>query len=616
MISLTSRRFDAVLITISAAFVLHAQTNYLQVSAPFAQTLVVNTKAAHKELQKLGLHAVPPGEHEYCIIANGIPTKIGKKSSAADMTVVNSGKPTVKFNEKGKFYDLALPTADAAGKPFGLTVMEIPEKFAKDNEEALAKATVVRDEMQAQIRNFAQLFDEADALRSMQTTPLPGTKSRFDHFGVDLANYRLFATAEDQHQLLVLDLKSGQKTGEISGIAKPHAVLYRADGNALFVTDGEEGALKIFDGQSYKLRKSLKLAKDADSIGYDPSRNYLYIVNGGKDAGQSTSLLSVIDTTAEKKVAEISLPGETFEAMYIDMWRPRLYVNNTSGNSVVVIDRWKNIVTTTWPLTLGKRNVAMASDEQSSRLFVGCRSGQIIVLDDNTGKELQALRIPEGVDDMYFDALHRRLYAIGGGAITTYQEDDADHYTPMRAISGIGNAKTGTLIADMNRYFAAVPSSNTSPAAVQSFEPVNLLPAKTPAIPEKEAVHAPKALDLDLATMSAHSDLRKMGIHAIPPGGHDSLIIANVNTTRIGIKSSDGDLDAVKEGKIYCAKKDDGAFYNVKQPLKDASGKVIGILVMEIPYSSAATEDDAVREGESIGRDVAQQIPSYNSLFN
>ena len=186
----------------------------------------------------------------------------------------------------------------------------------------------------------------------------------------------------------------------------------------------------------------------------------------------------------------------------------------------------------------------------------------------------------------------------------------------MRTISGIGNAKTGTLIADMNRYFAAVPSSNTSPAAVQSFEPVNLLPAKTPAIPEKEAVHAPKALDLDLATMSAHSDLRKMGIHAIPPGGHDSLIIANVNTTRIGIKSSDGDLDAVKDGKIYCAKKDDGTFYNVKQPLKDASGKVIGILVMEIPYSSAATEDDAVREGESIGREVAQRIPNYDSLFN
>jgi hypothetical protein len=144
---------------------------------------------------------------------------------------------------------------------------------------------------------------------------------------------------------------------------------------------------------------------------------------------------------------------------------------------------------------------------------------------------------------------------------------------------------------------------------------VNLLPAAAAPTPEKEAVNAPKALDLDLATMSAHPDLRKMGIHAVPPGGHDSLIIANVNTTRIGIKSSDGDLEAVKDGKVYCAKREDGAFYNVKQPLRDASGKIIGILVMEIPYSSASNEAEAVREGEGIEQEVAQQIPGYDSLF-
>jgi hypothetical protein len=609
-------RLSVMLALASCALTLHAQSNYIPVTAPYAETLVINTKAAHKELQKLGIHAVPPGQHDYCIIANGIPGKIGKKSSAADLTVVDAGKPTVKFNEKGKFYDLALPIADASGKQFGLTVMEIPDKFAKDNDEALAKAAAVRDEMQAQIPDVARLFEEADALKPVQTAQLPGVRSKFDHFGVDLANRRLFATAEDQHEVLVLDLNSGQRVAEIPGIGKPHAVLYRADIDAIFVTDGEDGAVKIFDGNSYKLRKGVKLSKDADSIGYDAARNYLYVVNGGKDAGQNTSLLSVIDTTADKKIADIPLPGETFEAMWVDIWRPRIYVNNASGNSVLVIDRWKNAVTGTWPITLGKHNVAMASDEQHSRLFVGCRSGQIVVLDSNTGKELQALRIPEGVDDMQFDAVHRRLYAIGGGTITTYEEDDADHFTPMKAINGIGNAKTGTLASDINRYFAAVPSSSTNAAAVQSFEPVNLLPASVPAVPEKESVHAPKALDLDLSMMSAHPDLRKMGIHAVPPGGHDSLIIANVNTTRIGIKSSDGDLDAVKDGKTYCAKREDGSFYNIKEPLRDAAGKVIGILVMEIPYTSASNEADAIREGESIGREVAQRIPSYDSLFN
>ena len=610
------RQLGGVLIVVSCALIMNAQSKYLTVSAPFGQTLVINTKAAHKELQKLGLHAVPPGQREYCIIANAITSKIGKKSSAADLTVVNSGKPTVKFVDKGQFYDLALPMADAAGKAFGLTVMEIPAKFVKDNQDALAKASAVRDEMEAQIPSFSRLFEQADALKPLETTQLPGIKTRFDHFGVDVANGRLFATAEDEHELLVLDLKSGERIGTVSGIGKPHAVLYRAETDAIFITDGDEGAVKIIDGKTYKVRKRIELAKDADSIGYDAARNYLYVVNGGKDAGQNTSHLGVIDTAAEKKVADISLPGETFEAMYIDIWRPRLYLNNASGNSVVVIDRYRNTVVANWPLTMGKHNVAMAADEQQSRLFVGCRSGQIVVLDSNTGRELQALRIPEGVDDMLFDSLHRRLYAVGGGTISTYQEDDADHFTPMMTINGIGSAKTGTLAADLNRFFAAVPTSDSRPAQVQSFEPVNLLPAKRPETAEKEAIRAAKALDVDLATMSAHPDLRKMGLHAIPPGGHDSVIIANVNTSRIGIKSSDGDLEAVKDGKTYCSKKEDGAFYSVKQPLRDSSGKAIGILVMEVPFSSASNETDAVHEGESIGREVAKRIPSYESLFN
>jgi hypothetical protein len=135
-------------------------------------------------------------------------------------------------------------------------------------------------------------------------------------------------------------------------------------------------------------------------------------------------------------------------------------------------------------------------------------------------------------------------------------------------------------------------------------------------MPEKVTVHAPKALEIQFATMSDHPDLRKMGLHAVPPGGHDSVIIANVNTTRIGIKSSDGDLEAVKDGKTYCAKKDDGSFYSVKQLLRDASGKTIGILVMEIPYTSAADEAAAISEGESIEHEVAQRIPSYDSLFD
>jgi hypothetical protein len=216
---------------------------------------------------------------------------------------------------------------------------------------------------------------------------------------------------------------------------------------------------------------------------------------------------------------------------------------------------------------------------------------------------------------MLFDAASKRLYAVGGGTVSVFEESDADHFNPLSPITGAGKAATGTLVSALNRYFVAVPSSDTAAPSVQVFEPVNILPESPVETPEKASIHAPKALELDFATMAAHPDLRKMGLHAVPPGGHDSVIIANANTTRIGNKSSEGDLASTKDGKTSCAKKDDGAFYSVKQPLEDANGHPIGILVMEIPYTSAASEAEAIQKGESIRHELAKQIPNYDSLF-
>jgi len=599
-----------------AGAVLAAQPAYLPVNAPFAQQVVTAIKKAHPELQKLGLHAIPPGFQDYAIIASNFPSKIGKRSSDADLAVVKSGKPAVQSNDKGKFFDLCLPMSGADGKSAGIVVMEIPYASAKDAERALAMATSVRDEIRAKLADHPLFEDGPAPMKVMETIALPpAVKGRFDHFAVDLKHNRLFATPEDYHAVLVYDLVTSQPLAEIRGIAKPHAILYREDLNRIYVTDGEAGALKIFDGKTYGPVASVELAKDADAIGYEPARQYLYVVNGGKDVGESFSRLTVIDTNTAKKVAEIRIEGETLEAMALDIFRPRMYVNNRAKGQVAVVDRWKQAVVGSWPVTLGKDNVAMALDEAHQRLFVGCRSGHVVVFDSNTGKELQALAIAKGIDDLEFEPATSRLYAIGGGAVDIYEAIDADHYKALGSVAVAPQSKTGRLAPQINRYFVAGPTTATSAAVLQVLQPLGIRPPKPAQPVNAQPVHAPWALELELATLSAHPDLRKMGLHAVPPGEADSVIIANANTTRIGVKSSQGDLDAVKDGKTYCARKDDGSFYNLKLPLKDAAGKSIGILVMEMPFTSAADEATAIRKAEDLRAELARQIPDYNRLF-
>ncbi len=63
------------------------------VNAPFAQQMIVKEKMMHPEIQKLGLHAVPPGQTQNVIVASNLPEKIGKVSAASDMEHVASGAP-------------------------------------------------------------------------------------------------------------------------------------------------------------------------------------------------------------------------------------------------------------------------------------------------------------------------------------------------------------------------------------------------------------------------------------------------------------------------------------------------------------------------------------------
>jgi DNA-binding beta-propeller fold protein YncE len=312
----------------------------------------------------------------------------------------------------------------------------------------------------------------ADPVKLVAKYNMPAdVKGRFDHLGVDLRGQRLFLTAETAHEVLVFDLGTGKFIRAITGIAIPHAIFCREDLNRIYITDGGAGELKNVDGKTYQLLGAARLKVDADSIGYDPATHYLYIDNGGGDAHESFSMLSVVDTTSGEKVAEIKIGGETLEAMALERSTPKLYVNNPAKNQVDVVNRETRAVIAGWPVTMGKRNVAMALDESSHRLFVACRSGALVVFDTETGKELQSLPIANGVDDLVFDPTNKRLYAAcASGELDVYQQTDPDHYTSLGRIPTAPGAKNEVLVESLHRLFTTVPPQGGAPGQVYVYQ--------------------------------------------------------------------------------------------------------------------------------------------------
>jgi hypothetical protein len=199
--------------------------------------------------------------------------------------------------------------------------------------------------------------------------------------------------------------------------------------------------------------------------------------------------------------------------------------------------------------------------------------------------------------------------------IDVFEQTDRDHYVSKGAVVTGANGRTAKLVPQLNRLFVAVPSTGQQSARVLVYEPINTPEPKLPPTDTKESVNAPRAEEIVLEALSSHPLLRRMGLHVIPPGGEHMILIANGNATRLGIRTSEGDFGAVKSGKIYGPRNEDGNFYNMKMPMFDAQGRRIGILVMEIAGTDAASEEDAAQKAAAIRKEVESKIPSLESLF-
>lgn len=310
-------------------------------------------------------------------------------------------------------------------------------------------------------------------LELLQSIPLPALHDGdFDHFTVDLGSHRLFLTAEKNAAVEVFDLQKNELVHTLTDIDEPHSMLYRADLKKLYVVDGGAAEVKIYQGDTYKRLGSIKLEDDADSMAYDPSTKYLYVVNGGKGAHMAFCLISILDTTTDKKLADIRIDSDSVEALALEKSGQRMFVNITGKDAVGVIDREKRSLIATWPIGQeSKHNVAMSFDEAAHRLFISANNPErLIVLNSDTGAIVASLPCGHLVDDIAYDLKSKRIYVSGSDFIDVFQQMDPDHYEQVGQVPTAFRAKTAILVPQLNRYYVAVPRHEDKTAEVRVFE--------------------------------------------------------------------------------------------------------------------------------------------------
>lgn len=302
----------------------------------------------------------------------------------------------------------------------------------------------------------------AQALRLEQTIPLPGVRGRIDHLSIDVKGQRLFVAALGNDTVEVVDLKRAQRVHTITGLHEPQGTLYVPGANRLYVANGKDGTLRIYDAASWQLLKTVELGDDADNVRYDAAAERVYV-------GYASGALAAVDR-AGNKVSDVKLDAHP-ESFQVENNGPRIFVNLPGSRKIAVVDRNRGAVIASWGTDAAFSNFPMALDEANHRLFVVCRlPARLLVFNTETGKVIAKLPAAGDCDDVFYDAGHRRIYASGGqGVVSVFEQRDADHYAASETIPTAAGARTSFFSSELGKLFVAARQQGPEQAAIRVY---------------------------------------------------------------------------------------------------------------------------------------------------
>jgi DNA-binding beta-propeller fold protein YncE len=318
--------------------------------------------------------------------------------------------------------------------------------------------------------------------RLVQTIPIPNVNGRIDHMDIDVKGQKLFVAEIENNSLDIIDLKASKRINSIGNglLNEPQGVIYIPELNKIFVSNGQDGSVDIFDAKSFGFIKKIKLpSDDADNIRYDSSNKLVYV-------GYGEGALGIINVTNGNIVGNIQV-GAHPESFQIEKEKEeqqnesssvqqRIFVNvPTYDSKVVVIESKKKhmVPTTTWPIINAYGNFPMALDQVDHRLFVGTREPpKLMVFDTNSGKVVSILDIAKDPDDIFYDAAKKRVYvSCGEGFINIFQQQqDSDHYNPIGGIATASGARTSLFVPELNRIYVAVPHTGNQQSEILVYQ--------------------------------------------------------------------------------------------------------------------------------------------------
>ena len=265
----------------------------------------------------------------------------------------------------------------------------------------------------------------------------------WDYLTVDDAARRLYVSHGTQVEILNAD--TGESVGTIPTMGV-HGIALAAEFNHGFVSDGKANKVLMFDLKTNKVLAEIASPKNPDGIIYDPGTSRVFAFNGGSNSA------TAIDASTGKVAGTIDLGGGP-EFAAAD-GAGYVFDNLEDENQVVKINSRELKVEQRWPTAPCAPPSSMAMDRTNRRLFIGCRSKVMAVMNADTGEVITTLPIGDHVDATAFDSESKLIFNSNGeGTITVIHQDSPDKYSVVETVKTAPRAKTMALDPKTHRLF-------------------------------------------------------------------------------------------------------------------------------------------------------------------
>jgi DNA-binding beta-propeller fold protein YncE len=286
-----------------------------------------------------------------------------------------------------------------------------------------------------------------------------GGEGRWDLFAIDPRTQRLYVPRSDH--VLVVDAASGTVAGEVKGTKGVHGVALVPGLDRGFTSDGQDGAMTVFDLKTLAVLGKVKAGTNPDGILYEPSTNRVLCFNGRSD--DVTAVDAACEPSKEVATQHLGLGGKP--ELAVADGRGAVFVNIEDKNEVVRLDARTLSVTARWPLAPGEKPSGIALDPERRRLFCACGNRTMAVLDADSGAVLASPPIGDRVDGAGFDPGTGCAFASNGdGTLSVVRETAPGKFEAVQSLATRAGARTMTVDPVAHRVYLVTAEFGATPA--------------------------------------------------------------------------------------------------------------------------------------------------------